>query len=498
MDVAADLLERTDILLHGNAERVVCRLFIPGEEDLIRGTSRAKELVGRCMVLSERQVQQTLESVITDYSARHRHLERHLLEHYGAVAALVPGTDGASRERKTLIGAYLTQEYAFESTAYFNPSLTIHPDQSQTDPGSLRVIMSIRAVGEGHISSLVFRTGTLQPDGPIVIDDASPFASTRATRFTALRRGVLQQAASDAHADIAELHFILGTLPDTFTPEELAERLNELPHIIDKSDRDALAEVVQSLSASSYEVDFDPATDLSERVLWPTSPDERKGIEDARFTRFTDDTNAVLYRATYTGFDGERVVTRLLETQDFRVFTSMPLSGIAVRNKGVAFFPRLINGTYMALSRWDRESNSIAYSQDGYHWDEYRNYHVATEPWELIHVGNCGPPMETGSGWLVLTHGAGPMRRYVISAMLLDLHDPSRVIAACPGPLIAPREDERNGYVPNVVYSCGGLIHGDTLTIPYGISDYATRIARVNVERLLGAMKPSNGRSELI
>ena len=357
--------------------------------------------------------------------------------------------------------------------------------------------MSVRAVGEGHISSLVFRTGTLRPDGDILIDPPSRFASTRATRFTALRSRVLHQAATDAGIDSADLQFVLGMLPDTFTPEDLISRLNALPHPTPVEDHTLLTELLQSLSTSSYEVDFDPSTDLSERVLWPTSTDERRGIEDARFTRFTDERGSVLYRASYTGFDGTRVVSRILETEDFRIFTSMPLSGIAVRNKGVAFFPRLIEGTHMALSRWDRETNSIAYSSDGYHWDDYVTFHVATEPWELIHVGNCGPPMETDDGWLVLTHGAGPMRRYVIGAILLDLQDPTKVIATYPGPLIAPQEDERNGYVPNVVYSCGGLIYRGTLVLPYGVSDCATRIARINVDALLGHMAPTRSRAVL-
>jgi predicted GH43/DUF377 family glycosyl hydrolase len=409
----------------------------------------------------------------------------------------VEGTGTTSPARRTLIGAYLTQEYAFESTAYFNPSLTIHPDQSGSQSGELRVIMSVRAVGEGHISSLVFRTGTLRPDGDILIDPPSRFASTRATRFTALRSRVLHQAATDAGIDSADLQFVLGMLPDTFTPEDLISRLNALPHPTPVEDHTLLTELLQSLSTSSYEVDFDPSTDLSERVLWPTSTDERRGIEDARFTRFTDERGSVLYRASYTGFDGTRVVSRILETEDFRIFTSMPLSGIAVRNKGVAFFPRLIEGTHMALSRWDRETNSIAYSSDGYHWDDYVTFHVATEPWELIHVGNCGPPMETDDGWLVLTHGAGPMRRYVIGAILLDLQDPTKVIATYPGPLIAPQEDERNGYVPNVVYSCGGLIYRGTLVLPYGVSDCATRIARINVDALLGHMAPTRSRAVL-
>lgn len=492
-----NIVQRTDVILRGDPHRVLCRLFIPGEEELIRGTSRARELVDRAMALTEDQVKATLDETLVKFGSRHADLQRHLLEHYAAVAPLTERTEGASPERRTLIGAYLTQEYAFESTAYFNPSLTIHPDQSGTASGELRVIMSVRAVGEGHISSLVFRTGTLKPDGDVVIDPPSRFASTRATRFTALRSRILHQAATDAGIDSADLQFVLGMLPDTFTPEELISRLNALPHPTPIEDHNVITEMLQALSTSSYEVDFDPSTDLSERVLWPTSTDERRGIEDARITRFVDERGQVIYRASYTGFDGAKVVSRILETEDFRMFTSMPLSGIAVRNKGVAFFPRLIEGAYLALSRWDRESNSIAYSSDGYHWDDYVTYHVATEPWELIHVGNCGPPMETSSGWLVLTHGAGPMRRYVISAVLLDLNDPSRVLATYPGPLLEPEEDERSGYVPNVVYSCGGLIYRGTLILPYGFSDCATRIARVDVEALLGRMTSTRTRAEL-
>lgn len=493
-----DIVERTDILLKGDPTRVLCRLFIPGEEELIRGTSRARELIDRCMALSEEEVEATLSTVLLDFSSRHRHLERHLLEHYAAVAGLINHGDGTSHARQALIGAYLTQEYAFESTAYFNPSLTIHPDQSGTQPGDLRVVMSVRAVGEGHISSLVFRTGTLHPDGGITIDPPSRFASTRATRFTALRRRILQQAVIDAGLDSADLQFVLGMLPDTFTPEELVSRLSALPHHVPQEDHQAFTALLHSLSTSSYEVDFDPSTDLSERVLWPTSTDERRGIEDARITRFTDEFGQVLYRASYTGFDGMHVVSRILETTDFRAFTSMPMSGTAVSNKGVAFFPRLVGGMYVALSRWDRESNSIAYSADGYHWDDYVTYHVASEPWELIHVGNCGPPLETDAGWLVLTHGTGPMRRYVISAVLLDLEDPTRVLAVYPGPLLAPQEDERSGYVPNVVYSCGGLIYRGHLVLPYGFSDYATRIARIDIQRLLGRMEPTRQRVELV
>lgn len=405
------------------------------------------------------------------------------------MAGLDPGAKDASAPRRALIGAYLTQEYAFESTAYFNPSLTLHPDQSGTAPEEVRVIMSVRAVGEGHMSSLVFRTGIAAADGTVTIDPPPPFASTRATRFTALRSSVLRQASRDSGLDTPELQFVLGMLPDTFTPEELLARLNALPHATTYTDHQALGDLVHRLSTSGYEVDFDPTTDLSERVLWPTARDERRGIEDARITRFVDETGAILYRATYTGFDGTNVVSRVLETQDFRVFTSTALSGTAIRNKGAAFFPRKIGGRHIALSRWDRESNSIAFSDDGYHWDDAVRIRLATAPWELIHVGNCGPPMRTDAGWLVLSHGAGPMRRYVISAILLDAQDPTRVLAEYPAPLLEPADDERNGYVPNVVYSCGGLIHRGRLILPYGVSDWVTRIAYVDVDLLLDRMR---------
>lgn len=492
------IVERTGVELRGDPHRVLCRLFIPGEEELIRGTSRAKELIERCLQLPEDDVVRAVEEILQEYGHRHRHLERHLQEHFAAVSPLLPDIDSMTAHRRTLIGAYLTQEYALESTAYFNPSMTAHPDQSGAEGGDLRVVLSIRAVGEGHMSSLVFRTGMLRADGDISIDAPSRFASTRATRFTALRGRLVQQAAIEAGVDTPELQFVLGTLPDTFTPEELFARLNSLPHAQTLTDHVVLSELLASLSALSYEVDFDPSTDLSERVLWPTSRDERRGIEDARITRFTDVDGHVLYRATYTGFDGTGVVSRVLETEDFRAFTSMPLSGNAVRNKGVAFFPRKIGGSHVALSRWDRESNSVAFSDDGYHWNDAETFHVAREPWELIHVGNCGPPMETESGWLVITHGAGPMRRYVISAMLLDLKEPTRVLATYPGTLLAPQEDERNGYVPNVVYSCGGVIHNGSLILPYGFSDCGTRIVRIDVERLLGSMVPEQRRAEVM
>ena len=493
------LVQRTEIDLVGNPNRVLCRLFIPGEEELIRGTSRARELITRVERLSDDQVESALKDTLHRYSTRHRDLEDHWETHFSAVASLIDDQSNLTPDRRHLIGALLTQEYAFESTAYFNPSIVCHPDQTGVPHGYVRFVMSIRAVGEGHMSTLIFRTGMIGPDASIIVDPASVFATTRATRYTVLRNRLVLQSAIDAGIDTADLEFILGMLPDKFTPEELTATLSQLtvstgtlPH------HEAIHQHLQELTRSSYEVDFPEDTTITERVLWPTASDERRGLEDARFVLFTDDDGSQFYRATYTGFDGTGVVSRLLETEDFRTFSSMPLTGKAVLNKGVAFFPRKIDGRYCALSRWDRESNSIAYSDDGYHWNEGETFHASSEPWELIHVGNCGSPIETGAGWLVLTHGAGPMREYAIGAMLLDRDDPTVVLGTYPGPLLSPTEEERNGYVPNVLYSCGGMVHKGTLILPYGISDCRTTFATINLESLLSAMQDSRVRRELI
>ena len=492
------LVERSEISLVGNPNRVLCRLFIPGEEELIRGTSRAKDLIMRVECLTDDEVSRALKDTLRRFSTRHPDLEHHLEMHFLAVSGFIEDAGTLSPDRKRLIGALLTQEYAFESTAYFNPSIVDHPDQTGVPHGYLRFVMSIRAVGEGHMSTLIFRTGMIGPDASIIVDPASVFATTRATRYTVLRNRLVLQSAIDAGLDTADLEFILGMLPDKFTPEELTATLSQLtvstgtlPH------HEAIHQHLQELSRSSYEVDFPEDTALSERVLWPTASDERRGLEDARFVHFTDDHESI-YRATYTGFDGTGVVSRLLETEDFRTFSSMPMTGKAVSNKGVAFFPRKLDGRYCALSRWDRESNSIAHSEDGYHWNEGETFHTACEAWEIIHVGNCGSPIETKDGWLVLTHGAGPMREYSIGAMLLDRDDPTVVLGAHPGPLLAPTEEERNGYVPNVLYSCGSLVHNGTLIIPYGISDCRTSFATTNLEELLSTMTEVKSRRQLV
>lgn len=481
------LVERLPITLSGRADRVLCRMFIPGEEDLIQGTSRIPEVVSRCLGLHESSVTAALEAVERDFVGRHRDLFGQFEEHYRAVANRVPNT--ISRKRQLLIGAYLTQEYAIEGAAYFNPSIVPHPDEPATDPGNLRFVMSVRAVGEGHISTVVFRSGVITSDGDVVVDPASPFATIRGRRYTILRRRYLRQSAIEAGLDSTDLELVLGMLPDKFTSEELLAALSQLdPRGLRNTTSDEFVKTVQETAQGSYEVDFADTSVLSERVLWPTAPDERRGMEDARFVRLQDDAEPVRYRASYTAFDGIHVTTRILETDDFKSFSSMNLTGPGARNKGLAFFPRKINGRYCALSRHDRETISISFSEDSYHWNDVYRLDGLQMSWELVHAGNCGSPMEIPEGWLVLTHGAGAMRRYSIGAMLLDKSDPSKVLGRLRDPLLTATNDERNGYVPNVVYSCGGLVHNGRLILPYGVSDWRIRFAVVDVKDLIVAM----------
>ena len=481
------MLERLPLELTGSADRVLCRMFIPGEEDLIRGPSRIPEVVGRALELSEATVESTLEAIERDFCGRHRDLRDQFLSHYRAVSHLVD--QEISSARQLLVGAYLTQEYAIEGAAYFNPSMVAHPEEPDSEEGNLRFIMSVRAVGEGHISTVVFRSGFIGGDGEVAVDAPSPYASIRARRYTILRRRYVRQSAVEAGLDSTDLELVLGMLPDKFTSEELLATLNQLdPSGLRNTTSDELIRTMQEIARNSYESDFPDESVLSERVLWPTAPEERRGMEDLRLVRLRDEDEPVRYRGSYTAFDGTRVQSRILETDDFRSFSSMSLTGQGSQNKGMAFFPRRIGGKYVALSRWDRESMSVTISEDSYHWNHVRPIDLGKSPWELVHVGNCGSPIEVDEGWLVLTHGAGAMRQYAIGAMLLDRDDPTKILGRLPEPLLKASPDERNGYVPNVVYSCGGLVNGDLLVIPYGISDCRIRFARIQLSALTSAM----------
>lgn len=420
----ADVVRRGSVALHPDPNRVLIRAFHPGQELFGHGASRAEATIARVLRLSEEEVAVTLAATARRFAARHREISETFMAHYAAaVERLLPVE--LTLERRLLIGAYFTQEYAVEAAALFNPSMVVHPDQTGLDAGELRFIMSVRAVGEGHISSIGFRTGVVAQDDSITV--ATP------SRFLDVGR-------------------------------------------------------ISASAADNYTVTFPADLPLSERVLFPASPDEAHGIEDARFTRFIESDGSATYYATYTAYDGVQVAGRLLHTSDFVTFTSTRLSGPAAVDKGTALFPRRVGGRCLLLSRWDRENISVVSSPDLRTWSDPKTIDRPVQPWELIQLGNCGSPVETTSGWLVLTHGVGPMRTYSIGAILLDLDDPTRVLGVLRKPLLAPIEGERNGYVPNVVYSCGAMRHGDTLVLPYGCSDSVIRFAFVAIPELLAAL----------
>ncbi len=482
---ASALLVRSEHRMRPDASRTLCRLFVPGQETLVQGDSRATPVIDRILGLTEQDVEQALARTMARFSAGYRDLPRTLEDNFKLVAHRVKAETAIGPARRQLIGAYFTQEYALEAAALFNPSIVMHPDQAGCQPGEVRFVMSLRAVGEGHISSIEFRTGTIEAGSGIRFDPPGQFLNTGHSRAVRYDRHLFEAKLTESGQDDENARFLWSILPSRFTADELTAALAELSRQhVTRGDATALEDSVRWMAASNYAVEFGEDHALPERVLWPTAPDESHGMEDARFVLFTDGAD-VTYYATYTAFDGSQVAPHLLETRDFRTFTVVQLSGPSAANKGMALFPRKIAGRYAALSRWDRESNAIAYSDDAHHWSAASTFQSPARPWELIQLGNCGSPIETPAGWLVFTHGVGPMREYAIGAVLLDLEEPERLIATLAEPLLVADESERDGYVPNVVYSCGAMLHGDTVVLPYGCSDSSVRVATVSLSLLL-------------
>ena len=429
--------------------------------------------------------------MLVEFDHRHFDLEGALLATYEKVADQVDSDLPLTLPRRLLIGALFSGEYALESAALFNPSMVPHPDQSGVPEGCLRFVMSLRATGEGHISSVEFRSGRLAP-GAIQLDPAS--------RMVALPR-VEPNPRYQKAAFLCKLHEmgfgnghaeeVLLPLGPGFNREELNQSVTRVRGESEAPDQDLANTLscIQWLADSNYELAFAPEHPLGERAIFPNSANESNGIEDARFVRFQEEDGSVLYYATYTAYNGHAILPMLIETPDFAHFRVLTLNGSAVQNKGMALFPRRINGNYVMLSRQDDENLLIMFSDNPHYWNDPQILIRPAEIWESVKVGNCGSPMETPAGWLVLTHGVGPMRKYCIGAILLDLDDPTRVIGRLREPLLEPEGSGREGYVPNVVYSCGSLIHGGEVIIPYAMSDRATTVVSVDLEELLDALR---------
>ncbi len=493
MTTGDGFVRRGDHVLRADPTRVITRLFLPGQEILTNGMSRADAVIQRVLDLSEEAVDTELGAVLARFDPRHPQLSATWAKHAGLIAHRLQQTSAPSAARRQLLGAYFTLEFAAEAAALFNPSVVAHPDQNGLTAGEIRFIMSVRAVGEGHISSIGFRTGIFAAPDHISLDEPGPFLVTGDARPASLPREFVRAALSERGRSPLASH-LLGMLPAEFTAHDLDLALASTTR--DELTRGKAATLIgriRWIAACNYQLDFPADRDVSERLIYPHAPDESHGIEDARFTRFAEASGDVSYYATYTAYDGARVSPHLLQTDDFLTFRVSQLVGGAAQNKGMAIFPRRIDGQYLALTRWDREANGIASSSDCRTWSDGATIQIPRQPWELIQLGNCGPPIETDRGWLVLTHGVGPMRCYGIGALLLDLDHPTEVIGRLRDPLLIPGPDERDGYVPNVVYSCGAMLHHGTLLLPYGCSDSSIRFAFVDVEELLNRLTAAAG-----
>ena len=481
------IAKRTDVQILADVTRVVTRLFIPGQELIGGSESRTSNTVQEVMALSEEEVELVMSDIIERFSRRHDDLAAL----FDCLAERVMGIvdQDISAKRRQLLGAAFTHEYSIEGAAICNPSLVRHPDQTGVDPDGLRVVMSLRAIGEGHKSTIEFRVGEITADHSIRIESPKPFPVLAETNPSLLDRDIFHASLRDLGLEGETASTVLDRLPLQFSREELSQSLDMVGAESDvRINVTETAALLRSFTDNFYSATFEADLDLCQRVLWPATLRESHGMEDARFVEVGDDSCA-RYIATYTAYDGVVVSQQLLETDDFVTFQSSPLTGIAAQNKGLAFFPRKINGRYVALSRYDREHNSLAFSDNLHNWNDATLFKSPVHTWEMLQVGNCGSPIELDEGWLVLTHGVGPMRTYGVGAMLLDLQDPSKVLGSLPEPLLAPSAEERDGYVPNVLYSCGSLVHRGVLYLPFGASDQSIGCATVDLPELVSALK---------
>src|SRR6516165_3916984 len=484
-------LKRTATILRPDQSRVLLRPFSPG------GPKRIARIIARIMALPEERAGQLLDKVSAEFSQRHQRIRELFLERFEQVRGLLLTDAELSEQRQLLIGAYFLAEYSLESAALFNPSIVPHPDQSEVPSGALRFILSLRATGEGHISSVTFRTGIIHPDHRIEVFTPAGFLSEpHQTLNPVYEKGLFARKLIELGLTGEFTHRVMNTLENSFTLEALRASVQaeqfRLPDGMTRKDQDE-AQGIWMLARSNYEVQFRPEQPLPERILFPATPSQRNGIEDARFVRFQNEDGAYIYYATFTAFDGRVVVPELVETSDFLRFRFITLNGPAAQNKGMAFFPRKINGLYAMLARQDNENIYLMFSDNVHFWNERQVLLKPVFSWELVQLGNCGSPIETDAGWLVLSHGVGPLRKYCIGAFLLDRDDPSKVIGRLHEPLLQPNQNEREGYVPNVVYTCGGLLHKGGLVIPYGLADHATGFATVPLDDVLAAMHSEDG-----
>jgi predicted GH43/DUF377 family glycosyl hydrolase len=466
-------------------DRVLNRPFIPASPDQV------SNIIERVLTFSDPEVEAQLACLRDEFAHRHPNLERSWLRQFEKVEAYLSNEGFLPTGRRLLIGAFFTGEYAVESVALFNPSIVPHPNQADLGPEDLRFILTLRAIGEGHISSIEFRSGVVRSNYSIEMDHATGLVTAPDIEADpAFSRNIFLHKLQEKGLENNWSRSVMNRLGATFTRTELDESLRRAAHETQRHSEDVkrAIECLDWLVNSNYELNFSKSTPLSQRIIFPVSLNESHGMEDARFVRFVDEDDRPTYYATYTAYDGRVILPQLIETDDFLRFRIRTLTGPAIQNKGMALFPKRIGGRYAMLSRYDDENLYLMFSDDLYFWSDPQLLLRPSRSWEFVKIGNCGSPIATDAGWLVLTHGVGPMRKYCIGALLLDLQNPLKVIGRLNEPLLKPAADQTSGYVPNVVYTCGALIHGDRLILPYGLNDTITKIATIDLETLLAAL----------
>ncbi|WP_295792491.1 glycoside hydrolase family 130 protein [Mucilaginibacter sp.] len=479
-------IERKPIRINPDPKRVIARFFFNGND-------RAKEVIQRVMALDEDIAFGIVSPLLQEYSKRHRNITRALNRHCSKLKPLFTELeidyDTLTVYRKLLIGSYFTHEYSIESAAFFNPSIVEDPDQTELQEGQRRVIISFRAVGEGHISSITFRRALIDQANNITVTPAGSYIDeAEIVRNAVYNKKLFFEKAAVTQIDINVLNELESKLDHHFEYANLHRIISDSQKLQESDMKRLEYDKVLWLADSYYEIVFSLDTDISDRVIFPISEYERKGIEDARFVHFKNDDDSMVYYATYTAYDGSLIMPKLLQTNDFYNFKIMPLYGAGAQNKNLALFPRKINGKFVMISRIDGCNNYIMYSDKINIWEKPIKLQEPKFSWEFIQIGNCGSPIETKKGWIVITHGVGPMRRYVLGASLLKLDDPEVEIGRLKEPLLIPNSDEREGYVPNVLYSCGALVHNGKLIIPYGVSDSSTAFAEVDLNELVNKL----------
>lgn len=478
---------RLPIRISHDERRVITRLFT------FEDSEQLQNIIRRVGELDAQMVDDTLGLVLSKFEGRHINLQDAFLQNYEQVCALTGFKNELTDKQRLLMGSYFTMEYALESTALFNPSMVPHPVQDGAAAGELRFVMSLRATGEGHVSSVVFRTGSIDETGNCRLNAPSGFPrTTRLAPDQVYHKQLFRHSLSEMSVRMSSVDRVLDPLPERFSFADLQQRIQffqqnpRLNHL----DQDTVQAILW-LARSNYQLKLTDESDISEAIIFPRSESEAHGIEDLRLVRFVEDDGEATYYGTYTAFSGFRILPMLLETRDFRSIGVHTLNGDAARNKGLALFPRRINGHYCMCGRIDGQNLYIMYSDMVHFWETAKLLARPKYPWELMIIGNCGSPIETPEGWLLITHGVGPMRRYCISAMLLDLEEPSRVIGRLRHPILAPTDEEREGYVPNVVYSCGAIAHNGDLFLPFSMADRTSTIATMPMDALLDTLRKS-------